>query len=83
MYAVMQCNALTMMVKAAPRLATVGMNSSVSHASSTASAALLPATSAWKTSGYWVAEWLPQIVSLRISETDTPVFFASWVRARL
>ena len=55
---------------AAPRLATVGMKSSASHFSSlTTSAAFLPATSAWKMSGYWVAEWLPQIVSLLMSET--------------
>ena len=55
----------------APRLATRGMNSSRSQASSTWSAAGLPATSAWYTSGYWVAEWLPQIVSLRISVSGT------------
>src|SRR5690606_24377704 len=69
---------------AAPRLATVGMKSSASHFSSlTTSAAFLPATVAWKMSGYWVAEWLPQIVSFLISETGTPVFFDSWVSARL
>ncbi len=27
----------------------------------------MPATSAWKMSGYWVAEWLPQIVSFLMS----------------
>src|SRR3954451_7995550 len=69
---------------AAPRLATVGMKSSASHFSSlTVSAAFLPATVAWKMSGYWVAEWLPQIVRRLISETGVPVFFASWVSARL
>src|SRR5690606_41941976 len=68
---------------AAPRLATVGMNSSSSQDVSTRSAAGLPATVAWKTSGYWVAEWLPQIVRFVISDTDVPVFFASWLRARL
>src|SRR5690606_18314176 len=70
--------------RGAPRLATVGMKSSASHFSSlTTSAAFLPATVAWKMSGYWVAEWLPQIVSFLISETGTPVFFDSWVSARL
>lgn len=69
---------------AAPRLATVGMKSSASHFwSLTTSAAFLPATSAWKMSGYWVAEWLPQIVSLRSSETGVPVFFESCESARL
>ena len=49
---------------AAPRLATVGMKSfSIQAWSSTTSAAFRPPTSAWKMSGYWVAEWLPQIVS--------------------
>ena len=48
---------------AAPRLATVGMKVfSIQSWSSTTSAALRPPTSAWKRSGYWVAEWLPQIV---------------------
>ena len=51
---------------AAPRFCTVGMKSSSIQAwSSTTSAAFLPSTSAWKMSGYWVAEWLPQIVILR------------------
>ena len=63
---------------AAPRLATVGMNSSRSQPSSTCSAATLPPTSAWNRSGYWVAEWLPQIVILLISVTGTSSFFASW-----
>src|SRR5919107_2540321 len=69
---------------AAPRLATVGMKSLSIHAwSSTTSAAFFPATSAWKMSGYWVAEWLPQIVSFLMSVTDVPVFLASCDRARL
>ena len=68
---------------AAPRLATVGMNSSRSQASSTCSAAILPPTSAWNRSGYWVAEWLPQIVIFVISVTGTPSFFASCASARL
>src|SRR4051794_24525217 len=69
---------------AAPRLATVGMNSfSIQAWSLTTSAAFLPATSAWKMSGYWVAEWLPQIVSFLMSVTDEPVFVANWDSARL
>ena len=36
------------------------------------SAAFLPSTSAWKTSGYCVAEWLPQIVILVMSVTVAP-----------
>ena len=47
---------------AAPRLATVGMNSFSIQASFTRLVAFWPATSAWKTSGYWVEEWLPQMV---------------------
>ena len=34
-------------------------------------------------SGYWVAEWLPQIVRRLMSETAAPVFFASCESARL
>src|ERR1700712_2763829 len=67
---------------AAPRLATVGMKSFSSQSwSPTASAAFLPPTSAWKMSGYWVAEWLPQIVIFLMSVTDAPVFAASWEMA--
>ena len=50
---------------AAPRLATLGMNSSAIQASSsTASQALSPSTLALTRSGYWVVEWLPQTVML-------------------
>src|SRR6516164_10652846 len=60
---------------AAPRLATVGMKSFSIHAwSLTTSAAFLPPTSAWKMSGYWVVEWLPQIVTFLMSVTLVPVF---------
>src|SRR6185312_1805703 len=59
---------------AAPRLATVGMKSfSIQLWSLTTSAAFLPPTSAWNTSGYWVAEWLPQIVIFLMSVTLAPV----------
>src|SRR5689334_1542406 len=69
---------------AAPRLATVGMKSfSIQSWSLTTSAAFLPPTSAWKMSGYWVAEWLPQIVSFLMSLTVLPVFAASCDSARL
>src|SRR5580765_3492130 len=67
----------------APRLATRGMNSSASHAVSTWSATGLPAASAWKTSGYWDAEWLPQIVTRRISPTGVASLSDSWATARL
>ena len=42
------------------------------------SAAFLPLTSAWNRSGYWVAEWLPQIVMRVMSLTVVPVLAASW-----
>src|SRR6476619_1213224 len=59
---------------AAPRLATVGMKSFSTQAWSepVASKPLLPAISAWKRSGYWVAEWLPQMVTFLTSSTVTP-----------
>src|SRR4051794_24959960 len=69
---------------AAPRCWTVGMNSFSIHAwSPITSGAGLPSISAWKTSGYCVAEWLPQIVILRTDVTCTPAFVASWALARL
>ena len=69
---------------AAPRLATVGMKSfSIQFWSLTTSAAFLPPISAWKMSGYWVAEWLPQIVIFLMSVTAAPVFLASCEIARL
>ena len=69
---------------AAPRLATVGMKVFSSQSwSPTASAALRPPTSAWKRSGYCVAEWLPQIVIFVMSVTGAPVLAASCEIARL
>ena len=69
---------------AAPRFCTVGMKVFSSQSwSPTTSAAFRPETSAWNRSGYCVAEWLPQIVILRISLTLTPVLWASWAIARL
>ena len=35
------------------------------------------------TTGYWVAEWLPQMVTLVTSELCTPALAAIWVFARL
>src|ERR1700679_308738 len=68
---------------AAPRLATVGMNSPASHSWSTWSAALRPLTWVVYRSGYWVAEWLPQIVMCSIAVTGTDSLVASWVSDRV
>ena len=69
---------------AAPRFATVGRNVPSTHAwSFTASYAFFPPTSQWKRSGYWVVEWLPQMVILRTSATVAPSFCAICVMARL
>src|ERR671918_277640 len=69
---------------AAPRLATVGMNTSSTHWwSPTTSYAFFPSNRQWNRSGYWVEEWLPQIVILVISDTGLPVLAASWLMARL
>src|SRR3546814_206634 len=73
------------LMMAAPRCWIVGMNSPSSQAWSLPAAANagLPPTSAWSTSGYWVAEWLPQIVILVTSLPWTPALAASWAMARL
>src|SRR5688500_5567278 len=69
---------------AAPRCWTVGMNSfSIQLWSPMASAAGLPLTLAWKMSGYCVAEWLPQIVTLATSLLWGPAFAAICDFARL
>src|SRR4051794_15635771 len=69
---------------AAPRCCTVGRKvPSIQAWSSMSSAAFLPLTSAWKRSGYWVAEWFPQIVILVMSFTVESVLVASWAMARL
>src|SRR4249919_1578837 len=69
---------------AAPRLATVGMKVFSSQSwSPTTSAALRPPTSAWNRSGYWVVEWLPQIVIFVMSVTGAPVLADSCALARL
>ena len=43
----------------------------------------MPSTLAWKTSGYCVAEWLPQIVMFVTAATCTPVLAAICALARL
>jgi hypothetical protein len=69
---------------AAPRFATLGMNSPATQASSsTASQAFRPPASACTRSGYWVVEWLPQVVIRLISGIGTPSLLASWEMARL
>src|SRR3954454_5845147 len=68
---------------AAPRCWTVGSKLASIQSWSTSSAALPPLTWAWKTSGYWVAEWLPQIVMWVTADTRDPVLAASWAIARL
>src|SRR5712692_345253 len=69
---------------AAPRCWTVGMNSPSIHLRSLRRrAAPFFETWAWKRSGYWVAEWLPQIVMRRAWVIGTAAFLASWAMARL
>src|SRR5262245_24618251 len=69
---------------AAPRFCTVGMKSFSSQAwSLMVGHTFLPSASAWKTSGYWVAEWLPHTVTLCTSSTGFLIFCAIWERARL
>ena len=69
---------------AAPRFWTVGMKSfSIHPRSPIVSAAPEPLTLAWNTSGYWVAEWLPQIVMFVTSLIAAAVFRATWAMARL
>src|ERR1041384_2852088 len=69
---------------AAPRFCTVGINVCSSQAwSLIIGQTFLPSASALNRSGYWVAEWLPQMVTLRVSETFLPTFCATWLVARL
>src|SRR5215469_7615525 len=71
------------LIIAAPRCWTVEINSPLSQASSLmTSVADLPLTLALVKSGYWVAEWLPQMVMLVTAVTSTPAFLASWALAR-
>src|SRR6478609_6644566 len=69
---------------AAPRCCTVGRKvDSIQAWSSIASAAFLPSTRALNRSGYWVAEWLPQIVMWVTALTLVLSLAASWALARL
>src|ERR1700680_1346029 len=69
---------------AAPRFCTVGMNAPSIQAWSLMSlAAFWPSTSALKTSGYWVAEWFPQMLIFLTAVTAFFTFWATWVSARL
>ncbi len=42
----------------------------------------IPAMRAFLASGYWVAEWLPQIAMFETTDTGSFAFRASWVFAR-
>src|SRR5690348_10484730 len=69
---------------AAPRFCTVGMKVDSSHAWSLITGqTFLPSASAWNTSGYWVAEWLPQTVTFRTELTGLLILCAIWLVARL
>src|ERR1043166_8072024 len=69
---------------AAPRFCTVGMNVVSSQAwSLIIGQTFLPSASAWNTSGYWVAEWLPQTVIFLIAVTGLEIFCEIWLVARL
>src|SRR5688572_11266159 len=41
-----------------------------------------PLMVALKKSGYWVAEWLPQMVMFFTAVTSTPALIANWLLAR-
>src|SRR6266850_5772842 len=69
---------------AAPRFCTIGMKVFSSQAwSLIIGQTFFPSASAWNTSGYCVAEWLPQTVTLRIVATGLPILCASCEVARL
>src|ERR1700682_720970 len=67
----------------APRVWTSLMNSFFNHPWSViTSKTAVPAIRAFRASGYWVAEWLPQIAMFETTLTGTFAFFASWILAR-
>src|SRR5688572_18093239 len=69
---------------AAPRFCTVGMKVCSSQAwSLIIGQTFLPSASAWNRSGYWVAEWFPHTVTLRIEVTGLEIFCAICETARL
>src|SRR5437763_17060177 len=64
---------------AAPRCCTVGMKLASTHSwSLMRSAADFPLISALNRSGYWVAEWLPQMVTRFTLATGTTALAAMW-----
>src|SRR6516164_3211639 len=68
----------------APRFCTCGTKVVSSQARSVmTSVAGLPLILALVKSGYWVLEWLPQMVTLVTSSQPTPAFLAKAARARL
>ena len=71
------------LMMAAPRCCTVGMKSVSIQAWSTSERAAWPFTRQWLMSGYWVAEWLPQMTIRWMSLTCVPVLAASCESARL
>src|SRR4051812_7998427 len=72
------------LITAAPRGCTAGTNVCSSHARSvTDSVAGLPLTFALVKSGYWVFEWLPQMVMHDTAPFGTPAFLARAATARL
>ena len=71
-------------ITSAPRFATRGMYSSAIQASSsTVTQAESPSTLALTRSGYWVGEWLPQVVIRVIVVTGMLSLLASCEIARL
>src|SRR5690606_203140 len=70
------------LMMAAPRCCTSGMKVPRYQSTSTLGSAASPLMSALEMSGYWVEEWLPQMVTFVMSLMVVPVFCASWVRAR-
>src|SRR3970040_1999676 len=68
----------------APRLCTVGMNVPSSQAVSLIiGQTFLPSHSAWNTSGYCVAEWLPHTVTFVSAAVGLAIFCAICEVARL
>ena len=69
---------------AAPRFCTLVMYSPSIHAASVhTSLAGLPSTVAWRTSGYCVLEWLPQMMTPLTLSQETPHLIARCEDARL
>src|SRR5258707_1319646 len=71
------------LMMAAPRCCTVGIKLSLNQPGSTNESAGLPPTVAWCRSGYWVAEWLPQMMTLLTVVNAAPLFSVSCASPRL